>query len=257
MDFKFDLSKLNISDISLSLPRLPTEFNKYRIVQISDFHLGTWLNVAGLFQIIERVNQLKPDLVALTGDFVSYNPRGFRKVLIQALSQLNPKDLSVAVLGNHDHYTNPHTIREILKESKISDISNQVHSIRRNSARLYLVGIDDHIVKKDDLESLLPNIPDGSSAILLAHEPDFADISAKSGKFDLQLSGHSHGGQICLPVLGPLFLPRYARRYPSGMYNVDGMILYTNRGLGTSWLRIRYNCYPEISVFTLNTKFCK
>jgi predicted MPP superfamily phosphohydrolase len=253
MGLKFDLSKLNISNIPLSLPRLPSEFNEYRIVQISDFHLGTWLKAEELLLIVDQVNKLEPDLVAITGDFVSDDPRGFRHVLIQALSQLQPKDASVAVLGNHDHYTDPDSIRGILRESRIIDLSNQVHSIQRNSARLYLAGIDDYIVNKDNLERVLPRIPEGSLAILLAHEPDFADISAQSGKFDLQLSGHSHGGQICLPVLGPLFLPPHGRRYPAGEYRINGMVLYTNRGLGTSWLRIRYNCSPEISTFTLNT----
>jgi hypothetical protein len=110
------------------------------------------------------------------------------------------------------------------------------------------------MTRKDDLQSVIDQIPDEkSSVILLAHEPDFADISAKSGKFDMQISGHTHGGQICLPFLGNLYLPRLGRKYPSGKYHIDKMVLYTNRGLGTSWLKLRYNCPPEISVFTLRS----
>ena len=250
--WKFNPNMITISDIPIELPKLPLEFDDYRIVQISDFHLGSWLDEQALFQIIDIVNQLEPDLIAVTGDFVNSNPERYAHVLIQTLSNLIAIDAIVAVLGNHDHYSEPDIIREVLKESNIIELSNRVYPIQRNSSYLYFAGVDDHLTNKDDLERVIDQIPAGSSAILLAHEPDYADISSKSGTFDLQLSGHSHGGQICLPYFGSLYLPRYGRKYSSGIYRINGMVLYTNRGLGTSWLPFRYNCPPEIALFTLS-----
>jgi len=252
----FNPSKINLSKLSIPLSRLPVEFDGYRIAQLSDFHLGTWLEGQDIIHIVEIVNQLEPDLVAITGDFVNSDPERYAPILIQALSKLKAKDYSVAVLGNHDHYTNSILIREVLQKSNIVELRNRIHPIQRNSAYLYLAGIDDHLTRNDDLPSVIDQIPDeNSSVILLAHEPDFADISSKSGKFDMQISRHTHGGQICLPILGNLYLPRLGRKYPSGKYQVDDMVLYTNRGLGTSWLKLRYNCPPEISVFTLRSPY--
>jgi predicted MPP superfamily phosphohydrolase len=94
-------------------------------------------------------------------------------------------------------------------------------------------------------------VPEHSAAILLAHEPDFADISAATGRFGLQISGHTHGGQIQIPLASHFLLPPRGRKYPSGQYKLNGMMLYTNRGIGTSWLKFRYRCPPEISVYIL------
>ena len=254
MGRKFNPSKIKISNISIPLPRLPVDFDGYRMVQLSDFHLGTWLDGLDMKEIVEIVNQLEPDLIAITGDFVNTDPERYTAILIQALSMFRAADCTVAVLGNHDHYTDSKIIREILQRSDIIELRNRIHPIQRNKAFLYLAGIDDRLTKNDDLHSVIDQIPDENcSVILLAHEPDFADISAKSGKFDMQISGHTHGGQICLPFIGNLYLPRLGRKYPSGKYQIGDMVLYTNRGLGTSWLKIRYNCPPEISVFTLRS----
>jgi predicted MPP superfamily phosphohydrolase len=252
--WRFDPQKIIISNLAINLPRLTEEFNGYRIVQLSDFHLGTWLNGQDLIEIVDIVNPLKPDVIAITGDFVNSNPEKYADILIQALSRLESADNTVAVLGNHDHYTNARLLRKILESSNVLELRNQVLPVQRDNAYLYLAGIDDRLTGNDDLQGVVNQLQDRNSAvILLAHEPDFADVSAKTGRFDMQISGHTHGGQICLPYLGNLYLPRLGRKYPSGKYIVDGMILYTNRGLGTSWLKLRYNCPPEISVFTLNS----
>ena len=249
-----DVDSIEISDVHLHLPRLAPEFEGYRLVQISDIHLGTWMNKASLDIVVDRVNQLTPDLVAITGDFVSFAVEDFANDLIGSLRRLTPKDACVAILGNHDYWTNPNIIRWVLNKSTITDLSNTVFSILRQEACLHLVGIDDFLINLDKLGRVLDQLPDDGAAILLAHEPDFADVSAASRRFDLQLSGHTHGGQIVLPFLGRLILPSRGQKYPSGRYLINGMILYTNRGLGTTWLRFRYNCPPEISLFTLHSR---
>ncbi len=103
------------------------------------------------------------------------------------------------------------------------------------------------------LDKVLEALPEEGAAILLAHEPDFADESAATGRFDLQLSGHSHGGQVAIPFLGPLRLPLMGRKYPLGLYKVGRMTLYTNRGIGTVGLPVRFFARPEITVLTLTS----
>jgi predicted MPP superfamily phosphohydrolase len=245
---------VDITTLPLALPRLPEEFHSYRLVQISDFHIGTWLTRDHLEEAVDLINQLEPDAVAITGDLVTFDPERFAKDLVEELSRLAPRDVCVGVLGNHDHWADPKLMRQIFKEAGIIDLSNKVYTLERGAARLFFAGVDDYYDGLDRLDQVLERLPGDEAAILLAHEPDFADISAETGRFDLQISGHTHGGQINLPVLGPPFLPRYGRKYPSGLYQVNGMVQYTNRGLGTSEMQIRYKCRPEITLFILQAK---
>lgn len=250
--WSFDLSLIEVSSISIKIQDLPPEFCGYRLTHLSDFHLGTWLDSKALHEIVEFVNSIDSDCIAITGDFVSSKVERHIPDLNQALSNLTARDGVFAVLGNHDHYTNADKIRLSLKESGVVELDNKVRIIQRGEACLYIAGIDDQMTQHDNLHKVIQNLPeDEAPIILLAHEPDFAEMSSKYGKFNLQLSGHTHGGQIRIPPLGPLYLPRLGRKYPSGRYEVGNMVLYTNRGLGTSWFRVRYNCPPEIAVFEL------
>jgi predicted MPP superfamily phosphohydrolase len=248
--WKFNSKKVEISKSQIGLPNLAIQFKGYRLLHITDFHLGTWLDTQAMLEIVHLVNQQEPDLIAITGDFISFDAQKFVPDLIHILSKLISKDGILAVLGNHDHYTDANLIRGALEECNIIELKNSIHKIKKQASSLYFAGIDDHMTGHDDLQSVIAQIPDGQvPVILLAHEPDFADISAASKKFSLQLSGHTHGGQICLPLWGNLYLPRLGRKYPSGRYQVQNMVVYTNRGLGTSWLKFRYNCPPEIAIF--------
>lgn len=230
--YKIEPGWVDVKSVPLTLPRLALEFDGYRVVQISDIHMDGWMTDARLAEIVELVNRQQPDLVAITGDFFSYAPKRFAKGMVAALGALAPRDATVAVLGNHDYWTDPIVVREVVGESGIINVSNAVHTLRREEAMLHLASVDDVWERQDRLDLVLEKLPGKGAAILLAHEPDFADVSAKTGRFGLQLSGHSHGGQVIVPFRGPLVLPQYARKYPVGGYQVDGMIQYTNRGRG-------------------------
>lgn len=243
---------MDITHQRLVLPNLEAAFDGYRLVQISDLHVDRWTSRSRLDSIVEGVNRQHADLVAVTGDFVTHQPEIYAQELISMLSRIEAKDRVYAILGNHDHTSNDRIVREIIQRSGLLDATNCVYTLKRGSALLNIAGIDDYMMHKDRLDQVLEQLPEQGAAILLAHEPDFADVSAPSGRFDLQLSGHSHGGQILLPYLGPLYLPRYARKYPSGLYRVGNMILYTNRGLGVVHLHLRFHVRPEIAVFTLH-----
>ncbi len=128
-----------------------------------------------------------------------------------------------------------------------------MHTIRSSvGSELHFAGVDDYLEDQDRLDLVLEQLPLPGAAILLAHEPDFADISAATGRFDLQISGHTHGGQIRFPMIGPIYIPTGGKKYPLGRYQINGMVQYTNRGIGTSAMQFRYNCPPEITVFTLH-----
>jgi uncharacterized protein len=247
------LGQIEITRLELTLPRLGAAFHGYKLVQISDLHIGTWIDRTRLEWVVEMANREEPDLVAITGDFVTYDPDKFEEDLVQVLRRLKTKDGAVAILGNHDHWTDPDVIRRILRRSDLEDLSNRVITLRRGSDSLHIAGVDDVLEKLDDLETVLEQLPEDGAAILLAHEPDFVRKSAASGRFDLQLSGHSHGGQVVLPLVGPPILPPLGRKYPNGFYQVNEMQLYTNRGVGTATLRLRINCPPEIAVLTLQS----
>jgi predicted MPP superfamily phosphohydrolase len=244
---------IDIEAVRVTLPRLPPAFHGYRMVQLSDLHMGDWMNRARLTEVVTLVNAQQPDLIAITGDFVTGRASRAAQDLIAVLSTLRARDGVVGVLGNHDHWGNAAVVRQVLRESRIIDLGNRVHTLERGSAQLHLAGVDDVWAGQQRLDLVLDQLPVGGGALLLAHEPDFADTTAATGRFDLQISGHSHGGQVVIPFLGAPHLPPLAHRYPSGRYQVGSLIQYTNRGVGMVPPHVRLNCRPEITVFTLES----
>jgi uncharacterized protein len=250
---KIEPGWLEITELELRLPRLDPEFDGFRMVQISDIHMDSWMNRRRLCEVVRLVNDFKPDMVAITGDFVTHRPKNFARPLIESLSEIQSVHGVGAVLGNHDHWSNPGEVRSIIHESGLIDLNNDVHTLKRGGACLHFAGLDCIMEGKDRLDVVLEKLPEEGAAILLAHEPDIADESAASGRFDLQISGHSHGGQVNLPLVGPPYLPEFAEKYPKGLYQIDGMMLYTNRGLGMVHMPFRFNSRPEMTVYTLRS----
>lgn len=248
---RFRRRDFTVEQVVIGIPNLAPDFVDYRIVQFSDIHMGHWITGERLRGVVQLVNEQEPDLVAITGDFVSYVIEQVREDMISALGDLKPKDASVAVLGNHDHWMGAENVRQILRKSGVIELANDVFTLEKNGAHLHIAGVDDVMAFQDRLDDVLDKLPEDGPAILLAHEPDFADISSKSERFSLQMSGHSHGGQIVIPGIGPLIRGPLFLRYPIGMYRVGDMIQYTNRGVGTHVFRLRINCPPEITVFKL------
>ena len=210
---------------------------------------------ANLTRAIDLLNRQNVDLVLITGDFVTHKINDDdAQSLRDNLSAIKSPDGVFAVPGNHDHWTDIGGVRDILAMCDIVDLSNTVFTVERDGKLLNIAGVDDYWEQFADIDSVINQLPDTTSpTILMAHEPDYADISAATGRFDVQLSGHSHGGQVRLPLLGSPILPRFSRKYPAGQYQVENMIQYTNRGLGVVMLPLRINCPPEITVFTLRT----
>ncbi len=244
-DFKIETLEVGVKD-------LDPAFEGYRIVQISDLHLGQWLTPKRLQGVVGLVNQQDPDLLVITGDFISYRMEPVKQDLQDSLSQLKAKDGILAVMGNHDIWGGVDEVRQILRTSQITELCNDVYTVKKGQGQLNIAGVGDVMTEKDRLDLVLKKLPDSGPAMLLVHEPDFADTSAPTGRFFLQLSGHSHGGQVVLPGIGPLVRRYLFYKYPIGKNMVGQMLEYTNRGLGTNIIWLRINCPPEITVIKLH-----
>ena len=253
--FQIEPQWFEVVSVEVNIANLAPAFDGFKIVQISDFHTDTSMNSRKLNKIVELVNQQQPDLIAMTGDYVTTKLNNKTSSLLSnALKQLSPREATVAVLGNHDYWANPNRTLGLLASSNAIALSNSLHVMERGDAKLVVAGVDDYWEQKSDLDKVLKQLKtlDNVPAILLAHEPDFADISAASHRFALQLSGHSHGGQVKLPFGKPPVLPPFAHKYPLGRYQVEQMVQYTNRGVGMVLPAVRFNCRPEITVLSLS-----
>lgn len=248
--------------LDLILPHLPAAFEGYRIAHLTDIHTdGTRIAEERLAQTVTWINQMKPDVVALTGDFVTLKKPADTGALIEQLRMLRASDGVFAVMGNHDHKRNRYMVEAALQTCAIPNLANKVVPIQRNGATVMLCGVDSMSRRRARLDRVLRALQKHdrangakSCAILLAHEPDFADISSPTYRFDLQLSGHSHGGQIRVPIITRRILPVYGERYSNGLYLVRGMLVYSNRGLGTTGLPLRFRCPPEVTLITLHSR---
>jgi predicted MPP superfamily phosphohydrolase len=249
-----------VKRVDVPLRRLPKAFHGYTVAQLSDFHFDPHFSAVPIRRAVQITNALHPDLIVLTGDFVTapFPHRFFpnskpaanaAKPCAKILAGLQAPSGVWAILGNHDVETDPDRVVQYLRDQSIQVLINQSTVIEKQGKRLWMCGTCDGPGESDIFKSL-HGVPAGEPVILLAHEPDVADIVAQFS-VDLQLSGHSHGGQVRLPLLGALYLPRLARKYPRGLRQIGSLTLYTNVGIGTMGLPIRWNCPPEITLFTL------
>jgi predicted MPP superfamily phosphohydrolase len=242
----------------MPLPRWPDRLDGFKIAVLADFHYDRYFSVHPIHAAIAIVNDLHPDLIVLVGDFVSVplldsDDKGAASAAepcASLLRQMHAAHGSWAVMGNHDFYTDPEHVTVALQAEGIRVLANESEAIETNGARFWLAGVNSVTSRTADLHQTLHRVPADEATVLLAHEPDFADEVARF-PVDLQLSGHSHGGQVRIPFVGPLYLPPWAKKYVRGMYRVGALSLYTNSGLGTVGLPVRWNCPPEITLLTL------
>lgn len=240
---------LVVEPLKVPVRGLPEALDGFKIVALSDFHLYPFTELPFIQRAIELARGLNPDLVVLLGDFVDATAETIHE-LAPALAVLNPKHGTFAVLGNHDIRKGPAVVAKTLRGAGMEVLMNRSVEIGVGHSYLRVAGVDS-LLGRPDLGVTLRGGKDGVPTILLAHEPDIADSVARYGRVDLQLSGHSHGGQVRLPLFQSLSLPRWGRKYPFGRYQVGDMALYTGRGLGTTGVPIRIGSVPEVSEVTL------
>ncbi len=240
---------IRIKSIPLELDNLPSAFNFYRILFISDLHLD---GLPGLCdRLIGLVKDLQADVCLFGGDYRMEMYGSFieaNRQLDKLMGHIHAKDGVFGILGNHDCLE----IAPTLEDSRICMLINESVSIDRQNQVLSIVGIDDpHYYRCHDMEKAFRESPPGSFKILLTHSPEVV-FDMEGFGVDLCLCGHTHAGQIRLPWIGPVFTHcRTPRKYVSGLWHHNGTVGYTSAGAGSSGVPIRFNCPPEVVLLTL------
>lgn len=241
-----------VERVQAPVPGLAPALSGLTFGLLSDAHVGYFSGPERLGRAADRLGALRPDAVAFLGDLVHHHTRGLAGLAARPLARLQAPLGRFAVLGNHDYQVGAATVARALTESGLTVLRNQGVLLEHRGAALWLAGVGSARAQDADLGQALAGRPPGVPAVLLWHEPDLAGAAAARG-VALQVSGHSHGGQVCLP--GGIFLlgPRLGRRYPRGLQAVagTGMHVYTNRGLGLTGPPVRVFCPGEITLLEL------
>jgi uncharacterized protein len=241
---------LAVERVTVALAGLPDVLRGLTIAQISDLHVGHFIGRQDVARAVDVVLSLRPSLIVVTGDYVTIAAE-HAGLCTPELARLHAPLGVFFILGNHDHWTNAPVVTRILRDAGLSLLINEGRLVESNGAAFWLAGVDDVWERHADLDRALAGAPKDVLKVLLAHEPDYADVVAADGRVSLQLSGHSHGGQVRLPFVGSPVLPHLAIKYPWGLRRVGQMWLYTNRGIGIVSPPVRLNCRPEVTLFSL------
>ncbi len=256
---EYERHHLEVTQRSMELTRLPEALDGLRIAQLSDIHFEEYTEPYYVREVVAEVNRLAPDVVLLTGDFVSEGPRshawGARQsyACAEILAGIQCRQ-RWCVLGNHDVTVGAEMVTDALETHALPVLANSYVPVERNGARLWIGGVKDVGKSTPDLELAAPRGLQSAKepVILMAHEPDYADEVVRRGGVDLMISGHTHGGQVRLPFIGALYTPLLGRKYVEGLFSLaNGLQLYVNRGIGAVGVPFRFDCRPELTMMTL------
>ncbi len=245
-----EAEELTVVKLTIPIKNLKSSLEGFKIVQMTDFHLYPYTRPELVVEAVRICNQLRPDLTVLTGDYVWQEVEAVF-ALAPILAGLDARHGVYSIMGNHDLWADVNVIQATFDQYRLPVLTNQGLPITIGNGTLYLAGLDDGWSGQPDLAAALEGAPTNAPVVLLFHEPDLADQVSLDGRVALQLAGHTHGGQVRLPGYGAFILPYLGRKYDLGLYQVNGMWLYTNAGIGMISLPVRYNCPPEITEFTL------
>jgi predicted MPP superfamily phosphohydrolase len=248
------IDQIQVSEIDLPVRGLPAALRGLVACQISDFHVDRDEDLERLASAVEAINHQHPDLIFLTGDYFS-GPDTMHRYLgpfRDALKTLRPKSGLFAILGNHDHWSSADRITDALKRAGADVLANDSRRLSLRNEKIVVVGIDDLWSRRAEPARAFGDVNSDDCSIVLAHNPDTA-LYTRHLKPGVMLSGHTHGGVVRIPFYGsPLkSILRIGKEFYSGLNRYEDFYIYTNRGLGTFWLRIRINCPPEVSRFSL------
>jgi predicted MPP superfamily phosphohydrolase len=253
---------IDLVQLEIPIRQLSPAFAGFRIAQISDIHLDEYSEPSFLRSAVEKINALNPDMVLFTGDFVSEGPASIHFARGAAWQCANILDgikcaERYACLGNHDLTVGADEVIAALIANHIPVLRNRCTPLERSGGRLWLAGLDDPLNGGPRPDLAIPkqirNRPD-EPVILMCHGPDYVDnlLTDPAGSaVDLMLSGHTHGGQVRLPLIGPLTLPKMGQKYVQGHFQLGRLQLYVNRGIGTVGVPFRFDCPPELTLITL------
>ncbi len=235
-------------NLKLSLgPKAPRQI---RAVALSDFHYDPLHEAEYVEECVRQTNALQPDVIFLTGDYITdYNDR--MEELAELLGKLNAPGGVFACLGNHDYRDNANVVARALRKNNIDLLTNQHTRVHGRGGELIVAGLESVWGGLPNWSRAATGIKEDERAIVLMHEPDYATTVCRDPRASFQISGHTHGGQICLPGLGALRRPLWGKLYEAGFFDLRKMKLYVSRGLGTIHVHMRLFCPPEIACFDL------
>ncbi|HVM33411.1 MAG TPA: metallophosphoesterase [bacterium] len=246
--FQNQLYDLEVDEYEVRLPGWPKAWDGLSLVQVSDLHVGKFVHRPYLEWVVAKARALKPDLFALTGDFISF-PKHL-PFIGKLFQNLRAPLGTYAVLGNHDHWSDAPGLIRTLQEDGVKVLVNEGRMLRRRGKTLAILGVDDKWTGNQDLGPLFQVKADAK--ILLAHQPDHFKLAQKLGA-NLQISGHCHGGQICFPLLGPLVVPSdEGRKYAAGFIREKDSVMFINRGIG-GYPPLRTLCPPQVVKLVLKS----
>jgi len=254
--FVIEPSRLVLRETRITLPSWPENLKGLRIAVISDLHAGSpFITLDKIHQIVEMTNAARPDLILLPGDFVIQGVPGGKfmepEVTASALKGLRARFKVFATLGNHDWWYNGQRVKKSLETAGITVLENDAAMIERDGVAIWVVGISDKWEGKPDIASALARVNDSAPIIALTHNPDiFPSIPARVA---LTIAGHTHGGQVALPIIGRPIVPSdFGERYAAGHIIEGSKHLFVTTGVGTSILPVRFRVPPEISLLTID-----
>jgi hypothetical protein len=227
-------------------------FDNYRIAFLTDLHSSAVVPQWFLARAVSTAVALEPDVILLGGDFVSHSRR-YAAGLVELLKPLAAPDGVFAVLGNHDHYVSAELVREALAAAGIRELWNTSVVLRRGDAALAVGGVGDLRFDVVDFRAAAAGLSDDVPRIVVSHDPDVFAYWPPDVRLDLMLSGHTHGGQAHLPLLGPPYVPsQFGFRYLAGHFHDGDRQLYVSRGVGAITAPVRWRCPPEVTLVVLH-----
>ena len=240
-----------VERVTVPVPGLAPSLDGLRVVLISDTHCGPWTRPAYVRKAVRLANAQQPDVTLLLGDYC-HRHRSYIAPGIRPFRRLQAKHGVFAVLGNHDHWEDAPATRRALADAGIPELDSRSVIIEAGGSRLAIGGVDDLWTARQDLEAAFDGVPRDVPRILMSHNPDCAEELPEGIRVDLMVSGHTHGGQVWLPLVGaPLVPSRFGQKYRAGLIEGPRCRVYVTRGLGTISPPVRFLCRPELSVLTL------
>lgn len=246
----FEAWAYEVTETVIRIKDLPERFEGFRIAQVSDVHHSNIVSLEEVRRVVGLANATGADMVALTGDYTT-DYRKYVEPCAEVLSELKAPEGVWAVLGNHDHRTDGPLTRQALRQHGIEVLTNQNTELRRGADVLQLAGVDDWGWGKADFARAMKGVDTSRPSLLLSHEPMALDVPETRG-VSLILSGHTHGGQVRLPLVGaPAAWFWKHLKYLRGRYESDGTQLFVSRGTGVIGLPVRLGAPPEVAVIRL------